>query len=146
MPWKLNGERWHLGEKGFAPGRKLRWDRALLPRLLALVREIEPKVEVSWDSRDAITLRAPGITRGWCQWRTKESEALICRFIGKKGQFNLSQLDGLGVHPAIDGKRAEADVVRLAFQQIDQVKPGQLKAVLAEHLQGFRELFGKKKP
>src|SRR5205823_1028734 len=22
MPWKINGERWHLGEKGFAPGKK----------------------------------------------------------------------------------------------------------------------------
>jgi hypothetical protein len=116
----------------------------LLPRLLSLVREIEPALEVSWDSRDAITVRVPGITRGWAQCRTKESEALICRFIGKKGQFNLSQLDGLGVHPAIDDKRAEADVLRLAFQQIDQVKPAQLKAVLTEHLHGFRELFGKK--
>ena len=38
MPWKVNGERWHLGEKGFPAGRKLEWDRALLPRLLALAR------------------------------------------------------------------------------------------------------------
>ena len=27
MPWKVNGERWHLSEKGFPPGRKLYWDR-----------------------------------------------------------------------------------------------------------------------
>ena len=38
---------------------------ALLPRLLALVREVEPRLEITWDSRDAITLRVPGITRGW---------------------------------------------------------------------------------
>jgi len=25
MPWKVNGEKWHLGEKGFPPGRKLQW-------------------------------------------------------------------------------------------------------------------------
>src|SRR5262249_10115287 len=41
MPWKVNGERWHLGEKGFPAGRKVRWDRALLPRLLQVLREIE---------------------------------------------------------------------------------------------------------
>src|SRR5262249_5116573 len=61
MPWKVNGERWHLGEKGFPPGRKLQWDRALLPRLLQLVREIEPNVEVRWDVQHFITLRVPGV-------------------------------------------------------------------------------------
>jgi excinuclease ABC subunit A len=146
MPWKLNGERWHLGDKGFPPGKKVLWDRALLPHLLALVREIEPSLDVSWDNRDAITLRVPGVTRGWGQWRTKDSEALVCRFIGMKGQFNLSQLEGIGVHPAIDTKRAEADVVRLEFRQIEQVKPGQFKAVLTKHLEGFRETFGKGLP
>ncbi len=143
MPWKLNGERWHLGEKGFPIGKKLRWDRALLPRLLDLVREVEPALQITWDSRDAITLRVPGITRGWAQLRTKDAEALIARFLGKKGQFNLARLDGLGTHPAIDGKRAGADVVRLNFQHIDQLKPQQLKALLAEHLQGFRQVYGK---
>ena len=42
MPWKVNGERWHLSDKGFPPGRKLQWDRALLPRLLDLVRYRAP--------------------------------------------------------------------------------------------------------
>ena len=60
MPWKLKGERWHLGEKGFPIGKKLRWDRAALPALLAVVRAVEPEVEVRWDNRDAITLRVSG--------------------------------------------------------------------------------------
>ena len=38
MPWKLNGERWHQGDKGFPPGQKILWDRNLLARLLALAR------------------------------------------------------------------------------------------------------------
>ena len=64
MPWKVNGERWHLGEKGFPPGKKPKWDRALLPRLLALVREVEPGVQVQWDNRAAITLRVPEVEPG----------------------------------------------------------------------------------
>ena len=44
MPWKVNGERWHLSEKGFPPGKKVKWDRALLSRLLGLVREVEPGI------------------------------------------------------------------------------------------------------
>src|SRR5205807_1107927 len=95
MPWKVNGERWHLGEKGFPPGRKMYWDRALLPRLLELVRSVEPSVQIDWDTRAAITLRLPGITRGWAQWRTKDTHGLDCRFLGKKGQFNLSRVDSV---------------------------------------------------
>src|SRR5205823_379770 len=93
MPWKLNGERWHLGDKGFPPGRRLQWDRALLPRLLELVREVEPEVKVTWTGRAAITLRVPGVSRAWAQWRTKDSHGLDCRFLGKRGQFNLSQIE-----------------------------------------------------
>ncbi len=143
MPWKINGERWHLSEKGFPVGRKVRWDRGLLPRLLELVREVEPAVAVAWDARAAIKLRVPGVSRSWAQWRTKESEGLDCRFLGKKGQFNLSRLEHFGVAPAINGDREGADVLRLLFRQADQVHPAELKALLAEHLKGFRETFGK---
>ena len=39
MPWKVNGQRWHLGEKGFPIGKRVVWDRSLLPRLIELVGE-----------------------------------------------------------------------------------------------------------
>ena len=103
MPWKVNGERWHLGDKGFPPGKPVQWDRGLLPRLLEIVRAVEPEVEIQWDNRAAITLRVPGMTRAWAQWQTKEADMLVCRFIGKKGQFNLSQLEGFGVEPTLAG-------------------------------------------
>ncbi len=143
MPWKLNGERWHFGEKGFPAGKKLRWDRALLPRLVQLVREVEPGVQIDWSTRAAITLRVPGAKRLWAQWRTKESYGLDCRFLGKKGQFNLAQIESFGVSPSISDHRPDADVLRLIFQQADHVQPAKLKEVLAEHLAGFREVFGK---
>jgi excinuclease ABC subunit A len=143
MPWKVNGERWHLGEKGFPPGRKVQWDHGLLGRLLALVREVEPAVEVRWDVQYFITLRVPGVSRWWGQWQTKQAEALVCRFLGKKGQFNLSQVEGLGRTPAINGHREDGDVLTLTFQQMENLPAKQFKAVLAEHLRGFREAFGK---
>jgi excinuclease ABC subunit A len=142
MPWKLNGERWHLGEKGFPPGKKVLWDRAILPRLLALVREIESGLEVKWDTRDAITLRVPGVSRGWAQWRTKEVAGLTCRFLGKKGQFNLARLEGLSATPDLSNQREGADVLTLVFQHLDPTQLTRLKDVLAEHMRGFRELFG----
>ncbi len=143
MPWKVNGERWHLGEKGFPPGRKVQWDRGLLPRLLELVREVEPEVEVVWDARDAIKLRVPGVGRSWAQWRTKDCAGLDCRFLGKKGQFNLSAVEAFGVSPQINGHHEDADVLRLVFQHPEHLHADRLKKLLAEHLRGFREAFAK---
>jgi excinuclease ABC subunit A len=143
MPWKVNGERWHLGEKGFPVGQKVRWDHALLPRLLELVREVEPGVEVRWDVRYFITLRAPGASRWWGQWQTKRSEGLVCDFLGKKGQFNLARVEQFGVSPSIKREREGADVLRLVFQHADHLHAPKLKELLAEHLKGFRETFGK---
>jgi len=142
MPWKLNGERWHLGEKGFPIGKKMRWDRAILPRLLTIVREVAPELVMQWDARDAITLRIPGISRAWAQWRTKEAHGLDCRFVGKKGRLNLSQVESFGVSPSIHRHRADVDLVRLVFQQADHLHVAKLKEVLGEHLRGFREQFG----
>jgi excinuclease ABC subunit A len=137
MPWKVNGERWHLGEKGFPAGKQVQWDRGLLPRLLEIVRQVEPKVEVEWDNRAAITLRVPGMTRAWAQWKTKEADFLACRFVGKKGQFNLSQLDGFGVEPALQDQR-EGEVVLLRFQNENHLPEKRVKEWLTQHLRGAR--------
>jgi excinuclease ABC subunit A len=144
MPWKINGQRWHTSDKGFPPGRKVHWDRSLLPRLVQLVQEVEPAIDIRWDRRDAITWRIPGISRAWAQWRTKECDGLICCFLGKKGQFNLSRIEAFGLAPSIHGHRSDADLLRLVFQHNDHVHAPRLKEVLAEHLQGFRETFGKR--
>jgi excinuclease ABC subunit A len=141
MPWKLHGERWHLGEKGFPPGEKVRWERSLLPRLLELTKEVVPGVQIGWNSRNSISLRVPGISRSWGHWRTKESDALDCRFLGKRGQFNLSQVEALGERSTIHGNRVDGDVVRLRFRHVEHLQPEKLKAFLHEQLNGFRELF-----
>ncbi|HET6575324.1 MAG TPA: excinuclease ABC subunit A, partial [Fimbriiglobus sp.] len=142
MPWKQNGEKWHLSDKGFPPGKGRKWDANLLPRLLELFRAVEPKIDIKWDVRDAVTLRVPGIGRMWARLKTKEPGALECWFIGKPGQFNLSRVEGIGVHPEIQADRADrADVLKLRFVTAGQLKPAELRKLLAEHLAGFRERF-----
>lgn len=143
MPWKVNGQKWHLGDKGFPPGRKVVWDRLLLAKLLAIVEEAAPGMEVDWGSRDAIMLRLPGVSRGWARVRTKDHLALECRFIGKPGQFNLSRLEGIGREPEIEASRADGtDVMRLNFRKPEEMPPAKLKALLAEHAKGFQDVFG----
>ncbi|HZU34259.1 MAG TPA: excinuclease ABC subunit A, partial [Gemmataceae bacterium] len=139
MPWKINGERWHLGDKGFPPGRKVHWERSLLSQLLDLLRELEPNIEVTWTGRDAILLRVPGVTRAWAQFRTKDPQGLDCRFHARKGQFNLAQLEPFGVSPSINGHRSDTDILRLLFQHPGHLHTAKLKELLAEDLRGFRE-------
>jgi len=139
MPWKVNGERWHLGDKGFPPGRKLRWDRSLLPRLLEVARSAVPGLEIVWNARAGIMLKVPGISRAWAQWRTKDAHGLTCCFLGKKGQFNLGRIEDFGVHPDI-AEKTSGDLIRLVFQQAEHMPLARLKDFFAEHVQGFREL------
>ncbi len=143
MPWKLNGEKWHTGEKGFPPRAKVRWDRGVLRRVLDVVREVEPGVQVGWDRRDAVTLRVPGVGRAWAEWRTKDAEALDARFLGKKGQLNLAQVEGVAA-AEIGHHRADGDVLRLRFVDLNAEQARRLREVLQEQLRGFREAFGKK--
>jgi excinuclease ABC subunit A len=146
MPWKVNGERWHLSEKGFPPGRKIHWDRALLPHMLEILKSVEPELEIRWDTRDSINIKVPEVSFAWCRIRTKDPEFLDCRFVGKKGQFNLSQVEGLGKNPTLtQGEKSEGgDILRLYFQKDAEMPVGKLKSVLKEHLQGFREAFSEK--
>jgi excinuclease ABC subunit A len=141
MPWKVNGEKWHLGEKGFPPGRVMKWDRAILPRLIGLMREVEPKIEIDWSNRIAISFRVPGITRAWASWRTKQSTGLECKFLGKKGAFNLSRIDSFGVEPNLKAGNA-GEVMSLVFLNDNHLHAAALKEILREHLRGFREMFG----
>jgi excinuclease ABC subunit A len=138
MPWKLNGERWHLGEKGFPPGHKVQWDRAILPRLLDLVREVEPGASVKWDNRVAIALRLPAMTRAWASWTTKDPAALDCKFLARKGQFNLSQLEGVGV-AEIARHRDDFDILRFRFQRVAATELERLRSLLRESIAGFRQ-------
>ncbi|MFO0876917.1 MAG: excinuclease ABC subunit UvrA [Gemmataceae bacterium] len=137
MPWKLNGERWHLSDKGFPPSKKIRWDRSLLARLVKLIQKIEPDIAITWTSRDAITFHLPGISRGWAQWRTKEAGALDCRFHLKKGALNLALVEGIG-EADISSTRANVDTLRLRLTDLSADQTVRLEQVLRQQIQLFR--------
>ena len=146
MPWKKDGEKWHLSDKGFPPGRGARWDRTLLPKLLKLVRDIEPAAEVKWDNRDAILIKVPGATKSWARWRTKDADALDVQFVGRRGQFNLSRIEPFGRDAElIDDRAGGATVMHLQFVKADHFHAPALKQLLTEHLAGFREAHGREK-
>jgi excinuclease ABC subunit A len=143
MPWKINGERWHLGEKGFPPGRRVQWDRALLSRLLEILREVEPKLTIDWNNRDAISLRVPGASRAWAAIRTKNNVALEAKFLGRSGQFNLARFEPIGGVAELKPYKADGEVARLALRTLGPPQADALRTILREHLEGFRVTFGR---
>ena len=141
MPWKLDGEKWHLGDKGFPPGKGRKWDKALLPKLLKLLRDIEPKLKVGWDVVDAITVRVPQSNRFWVRVKTKEAAALEVWLPAKPSQFNLAKWEGVGRDPTIDRGRWEGvDVVTLKFVTAADFTADELRPLLVEQLRGFLEV------
>jgi hypothetical protein len=111
--------------------------------LLQVVRGLEPGLDVRWDVQYFITLRVPGVDRWWGQWQTKRAHGLVCRFLGKKGQFNLAQLDGLTASARLDTDHDYGDYLWLVFQHLPLGQVPRLKELLRQHLAGFRETFGK---
>ena len=142
MPWKVMGQKWHLGPKGFPPGKKLQWDTGILPRLIDLVREVEPTIEVAWDSRMTVAFRCADMTRAWAQWVTKSPTGLTCRFLGKKGQFNLTQIEKFGVGATLTPHK-QGEMMTLVFRDDHRIHAASLRELLKSHLAGFRETFAK---
>src|SRR5260221_14647681 len=100
-------------------------------------------MEVQWDSRDSILLKIPDIGKAWGRIRTKDADALDCRFLGKPGQLNLNKLEGIGQNPTLTADRADGgETMRLLFQKEEEMPKGKLQAVLAGHREGFVESFG----
>jgi excinuclease ABC subunit A len=144
MPWKINGERWHLGEKGFPPGRRVKWDRGVLHRLLDLLRQIEPELTVDWSTRDSITIRVPGASRAWAALRTKTPSALEAKFLGERGRFNLARLEPVGVPAVLSQYKADGEVMKFGFKSLSAGQADALRTILREHIKGFRKTFGKR--
>ncbi len=144
MPWKIAGERWHLSDKGFPPGKRIEWDRGLLTKLLNVVREIVPGIEVIWTTRDGILLKHPKIGKTWARWRTKQPYGLDCFWVGKKGQFNLARLEGLAHHREVITDKSYGDLIRLVFRSDEQIRAAELKKLLTQHVAGFLEMKGGK--
>jgi excinuclease ABC subunit A len=142
MPWKINGERWHLSAKGFPPGKKVRWEQPLLPRFIKIVRDTEPTVQIVWEARDGILIKVPPIGRAWIRVKTKDPESLECRLVGKIGQFNLTHIEGIGHEPTLTSDRTDGQIITLRFIRDDHLADAKLRELLSAHLKGFQEAWG----
>ena len=145
MPWKVNGERWHLGDKGFPAGQ----EGAVGPGPAAAAAG--PGARGGADDGGATGTSA---TPSRCGCRAsagpgrsggpRTAAGLDCRFLGKKGQFNLSRMEGLAARRrSITSSARTATCCGWCSSMRTTSQAAKLKELLAEHLRGFREVFGK---
>jgi excinuclease ABC subunit A len=138
MPWKVDGEKWHLGPKGFPPGRVMKWDHAALSPLIEQFRAVAPGLTIKWDSREHILLTPPGAKRSWVWIRTKESTGLIANLVCHAGRPNLAMLDGCCRSAEFVSERSDgSEVLRIEFATVTQVRSESLKRFLADQLARF---------
>ena len=142
MPWKKDGEKWHLGEKGFPPGRGAKWDRAILPKFLQLLRDIDPTLEFKWDVRDAVAVYPRGASRFWARLKTKESDALEVWLVGRPGVAKGSQFENIGRDATVEGDRNDGiELLKLWLVTGNHFDAAKLNPLLSEHLKAFRKAF-----
>lgn len=142
MPWKLDGMKWHLSTKGFPPGKSPKWDQRLISVLIEQIEDVDPHITIDHESAHTMSFRVPEIGRAWCMLRTKMPQALELRLLGKPGQFNLNQLDGLGVNPELStGRKDGGDTIILQFTTLDHLRKREFRKFLVDHLRGFRAQY-----
>ena len=143
MPWKKDGEKWHLGDKGFPPGQGAKWDRALLPKLVKLLREIDPDagVQVGRAGRGDGAAGEGIAVLGAAQ--DEGARRLEVWFTGRRGQAKPAQFENFGRNATVEGDRADgSEVLKLWLATGNHLDAAKLKPLLVEHLKAFKKAFG----
>ena len=134
QPWKQLGRTWHLARRGFPLGKKVRWEPEVLQELLDLLTQTAPQAEFNWSNKQVAPVCLPGRRDPWAAVQTKKLDAVYLHLTGPKGRFPLGRINGLGHDPEVDGRRADADVIRLKFRSAEDLSRGDLHGFLKEHL------------
>jgi excinuclease ABC subunit A len=132
MPWKVLGQKWHFARKGFPPGKKIAWDTEVLEELCELLSDVH-EGQFLWNNQQLVHYCLKGRSEPWATIQTKKLHAVELHLIGPKNKFALGRVTDFGVEPALDKDRPDRDVVRLQFNDPDQVVEESLSDFLREH-------------
>jgi excinuclease ABC subunit A len=147
MPWKKDGEKWHLGSKGFPAGRNRTWDREVLPRWLQLLRDIDPGLTFDWQHQDTVFVTTPDAQAIWVRIHTKRPEALHIELTSCRGTAGPERWRSLGLSAEITpGPDRRTEILHLQLTRVDELTAKELQPLLAEYLAGFKKLFGTGSP
>jgi excinuclease ABC subunit A len=136
MPWKKLGQRWHLMRKGFAPGKRVAWDEQVLAQLVHILEEIAPDGQFQWTNQVLVPFTPTGHSEPWATLYTKKPASLDLFLFGPKNMIGFGRFASLAWDRDLDATRPDRDVVRLRFLKTADLKKGDLREFLREHLAG----------
>ncbi|MBN2579731.1 MAG: excinuclease ABC subunit UvrA [Pirellulales bacterium] len=134
QPWKQLGQKWHYSRKGFAIGRKIYWDEAVLTDLIELLMSVCPAGQILWNNKQVVPIYVPGRREPWAAVQTKKLDAVYLHLTGPKGRFPLGQIALIGEKPSVSGDRPDADVLHFHFRTAEEIHDPAFQSFLQEHL------------
>jgi excinuclease ABC subunit A len=143
MPWKKLGRRWHLMRKGFAPGKPVQWDAEVLEQLVRLLEEVAPGGRFLWTNRVLVHYTPQGHAEPWATLQTKKLASLELFLSGPKNMVGFGRVASLAWDRDLDATRPDRDVIRLQFLKTADLKKGDLREFLREHLAGVTRALGR---
>ena len=136
-PWKKLGRKWHFMRKGFSPGRSVKWKSSVLEELVEILTEVAPQGEFLWNNQVQVNLCVAGQREPWARLLTKRHESLDLVLTGPKNQMGFGRVAELGRDREFDDAKPGVDHIRLKFRTLSDLRRGDLRAFLGEHLRGI---------
>lgn len=133
MPWKKLGQKWHLSQKGFPLGKRVKWDHKILEELFEILQDTASDGQFLWNNQQLVHLYAKGQKQPWATVMTKRAEYLELVVTGPSGQFGLGRIADLGCDREHDGTNTNVDQFKIRFKTAEDLRRGDLAEFLLEH-------------
>jgi len=133
MPWTKLGQKWHFMRKGFAPGKKVKWDVEVLEELYEMVLRVAPESQFLWNNKQVVHVYVPDRKEPWISIHTKKLEAVWFSVSGPAGQVPLGRVANIGSEQMVKMLDDGGEAVRILFKSIEEVQSGQLEEFLIQH-------------
>jgi len=101
QPWKTNGRKWHLSQQSIHVKHEVKWDSALLLKLIGRISKIAPEFEFDWNGKVAVGIRLNGQKQSVGKIVTNMGAGLRCELRVPNGAVTPVQIERLGVSPDI---------------------------------------------
>ena len=109
----------------------------MLEQLVQLLEEIAPDGQFQWTNQVLVPFTPPGHSEPWATLYTKKPASLDLFLFGPKNMVGFGRVASLAWDRELDATRPDRDVIRLRFLKTADLKKGDLREFLREHLAGL---------
>ena len=100
-PWRSQGLRWHLAQQSINKPQEIAWRPATLTALIGRFKKMQSRLELSFETRTAVTLNVPGEDQPAGKIVTNLARAIRVELRAPAGEFTPTQIERLGRDPEI---------------------------------------------